>query len=89
MALLIAHGVPLPRTNIDLAGDKVDCHWPQYGLTVELITYRFHATRHGFESDNARRRRSSHIAYTYGDVIDRGEETVADLCERLASAAAA
>lgn len=89
LALLATHGLPRPRTNIDLRGDKVDCHWPSYGVTIELITYRFHATRHGFENDAARRRRSGHIAYTYGDVIERAEETVADLRERLELAAAA
>ena len=89
LALLEAHGVPLPRTNTDVRGDKVDCHWPRYGLTVELITFRYHATRHGFETDNARRRRSGHIAYTYGDVVERGEETAADLRQRFEQAAAA
>ena len=70
-------------------GDKVDCHWTQYGLTVELITFRYHATRHGFENDNARRRRSRHIAYTYGDVVDDGAATAADVRERLEGAAGA
>jgi len=27
--LLRDHGLPLPRTNIDHHGDKVDCHWLQ------------------------------------------------------------
>ena len=27
-ALLRTHGLPPARTNIDVAGDKVDCHWP-------------------------------------------------------------
>jgi len=87
--LLRRHNLPLPRTNIDHLGDKVDCHWPQHGLTVELITYRFHATRHAFERDLARRRRSNHIAYSYGDVVDRGAATTAELRELLERAAAA
>lgn len=88
LTLLNANGVPLPRTNIDVAGDKVDCHWEQQGLTVELITFRYHATRYGFETDNARRRRSRHVPYTYGDVAERGEATAADLRQRLEHAAA-
>ena len=36
LALLAGHGLPLPRTNIDRRGDKVDCHWPEHDLTVEL-----------------------------------------------------
>ena len=42
LALLARHGLPLPRTNMDVKGDKVDCHWPQHGLTVELLSFRFH-----------------------------------------------
>jgi len=70
---------PRPRTNIDVAGDKVDCHWPQQGLTVELLSYRFHASRRAFEADVARRRRSRHLAFTWGDVFERGEQTIAEL----------
>lgn len=84
LKLLRAHGLPLPRTNIDVHGDKVDCHWPHRDLTVELLSFRYHATRHAFENDVARRRRSGHIAYTYGDVYERGEATIADLLRRLA-----
>lgn len=89
LALLKANGVPLPRTNIGVEGDKVDCHWEQHGLTVELITFGYHATRYGFETDAERRRRSNHVAYTYGDVVERGDATVRDLRRRLEQAAAA
>lgn len=65
LALLDAHDLERPRTNIDVAGDKVDCHWPHHGLTIELLRYRFHATRHAFEVDVARRRRPRHVAFTY------------------------
>jgi hypothetical protein len=85
LVLLKNHGLPLPRTNIDHHGDKVDCRWPRRDLTVELLSYRFHATRQAFERDVARRRRSSHIAYTYGDVFERGEATAADVGHRLRS----
>ena len=84
-ALLRRHGLPLPRTNIDHKGDKVDCHWPALGLTVELHSWRYHATRQAFEQDLARRRRSNHLAYSYGDVFERGEATIADLRPRLAT----
>lgn len=84
LVLLDAYGLPRPRTNIDRHGDKVDCYWAQIDLTVELVSYRFHATRYGFETDVARRRRSSHLAYTYGDVFERGAATAAELAVRLA-----
>ncbi len=83
--LLSRHGLPLPRTNIDRHGDKVDCHWPAHDLTVELLSYRFHATRRAFEQDVARRRRSHHLAFTYGDVFERGARTAAELRPRLAA----
>jgi hypothetical protein len=83
LGLLKRHGLPIPRTNIDHHGDKVDCHWPHLDLTVELLSFRYHATRHAFEVDIARRRRSSHVAYTYGDIFQRGHATIADLRPRL------
>ncbi len=79
VALLRRHGLPLPRTNIDHQGDKVDCHWPQIGLTVELLSFRFHGSRHAFEADVARRRRSNHLAFTWGDVFERAPQTAAEL----------
>ena len=83
LRLLARHGLPAPRTNIDQHGDKVDCHWPSHDVTVELITYRYHATRQAFERDVARRRRSRHIAYTWGDVTERAADTIADLRPHL------
>ena len=67
LELLRKNGLPLRRTNVDRWGDKVDCYWPQIGLTVELLSYPFHASRRAFEADVARRRRSNHIAFTWGD----------------------
>ena len=81
--LLDRHDIPRPRTNVDVEGDKVDCHWPAHGLTVELLGYRFHASRQAFEQDVARRRRSNHVAYTYGDVFERADETAAELIALL------
>ena len=79
VALLRAHRLPPPRTNVDEAGDKVDCHWPDLDLTIELQSYRFHASRRAFEADIARRRRSNHVAFTYGDVVERPAQTIREL----------
>lgn len=79
LKLLTTHDLPRPRTNIDVNQDKVDCHWPHHDLTIELVTYRYHATRHAFEEDVARRRRNHHIAYTYGDVTQRAATTATEL----------
>ena len=85
--LLRRHGLPPPRTNVARGGDKVDCHWPHLDLTVELLSYRFHASRHAFETDVARRRRSSHIAFTWGDVFERPDQTIAELTVAMAAVA--
>jgi len=79
LALLRGHGLALPRTNILHGEDKVDCSWPELALIVELLSYRFHASRAAFEEDVARRRRSNHVAFTWGDVFERGTRTVAEL----------
>jgi hypothetical protein len=79
LKLLRRHGLALPRTNILYGEDKVDCRWPALDLTVELLSYRFHASRAAFEQDVARRRRSNHVAFTWGDVFERGPQTVAEL----------
>ncbi len=79
------HHLPRPRTNVDHHGDKVDCHWPEHNLTVELLSYRFHGTRTAFEADIARRRRSNHLAYTYGDIFERPADTAAELAPLLAA----
>jgi len=85
LVLLKRHNLPKPCTNIDHAGDKVDCHWPDHDVTIELVTFRYHATRHGFEQDVARRRRSNHIQYAYGDVIEREAQTAAEVARLLQS----
>ncbi len=79
VALLERYRLPAARTNIDVRGDKVDCHWPHLGLTIELVSYRFHGSRQAFEADVARRRRSNHIAYSYGDIVERPAQTAREL----------
>lgn len=61
----------------------MDCHWPAVGLTIELMSFRYHGSRAAFERDVARRRRSNHVAYCYGDVFERGAATCADVLRRL------
>ena len=84
LRLLDTHGLPRPRTNIEHRGDMVDCRWPDLDLTVELVSHRFHGTRQAFERDVARRRRSDHLAYTYGDVFERPARTAAELASLIA-----
>src|SRR5262249_25773539 len=44
-----AHAIPLPATNVDIAGYLVDAVWPVTRLIVELDSYEFHGkTRTAF-----------------------------------------
>jgi very-short-patch-repair endonuclease len=59
------HHLPLPRFNDwILLGPKryrVDCHWPQLRLIVELDGWEGHSTRSAFQDDRARDR-ALHVA---------------------------
>jgi hypothetical protein len=70
---LEAAGLPLPRTNRVASGRRVDCRWPEHRLTVELDGYRYHSSRHAWETDRrrereARARGDEFRRYTFGDV---------------------
>jgi len=58
-------GLPLPQTNRVASGRYVDCRWPEYRLTVELLSYRYHNSRYAWEQDHDRRR----AAYARGDAF--------------------
>lgn len=74
-ALLAGAGLPLPQTNRQEGSFYVDCRWPASGLTVELLGYRFHASRHAWVRDQRRAREAyargdEFRAYTFDDVHD-------------------
>jgi hypothetical protein len=56
-------GLPLPETNRPASGRRVDCRWPEHNVTVELVSYAFHNSRHAWEQDQRRQRE----AYARGD----------------------
>jgi hypothetical protein len=67
-------GLPLPVTNRPAGGRRVDCRWPEHGLTVELDSYRFHRSRHAWEQDRLREREAhargdDFRRYTWDDVF--------------------
>jgi very-short-patch-repair endonuclease len=73
LELLRNEGLPLPVTNREVSGRRVDCRWPEHRLTVELDGYRFHNSRHSWEQDRhrereARARGDDFRRYTWGDV---------------------
>ncbi len=88
LALLRSAGLPLPQTNRCADGRYVDCRWPEYRLTVELDSYRYHHTRHAWEQDR-RREREARVRgdefrrYTHGDVTEDQALVLAELRELL------
>jgi hypothetical protein len=89
LELLRAANLPLPKTNKRKDGHYVDCRWPEYHLTIELDSYTYHATRYAWERDldrerEARRRKDRFHRFTWEDISERPEETVAAVCELLA-----
>lgn len=73
LALLRREGLPLPKTNRPAGGRRVDCRWPEYRLTVELDSYRYHSSRHAWEQDRRRERQArargdEFRRYTWADV---------------------
>jgi len=81
-------GLPLPKTNREAGGRRVDCRWPRHHLTVELDSYRYHHSRHAWEQDR-RREREAHARgdefrrYTYGDVFEDPRLMLAELRQLL------
>jgi hypothetical protein len=78
----------LPETNRPAGGRRVDCRWPEYRLTVELDSYRYHHSRHAWEQDRlrareARARGDKFRPYTYGDVFEDDRFMLRELHELL------
>jgi hypothetical protein len=75
LALLRANDIPLPKTNTHFSHRRLDCHWPNHGLVVELDSYTYHSSRHAWEEDRKRERlvraRGNEFRrYTWGDVFE-------------------
>jgi len=88
LELLRAAGLPLPQTNRRVGEFRIDCRWPEYRLTVELDSYRFHNTRKAWEDDRrrereARARRDDFRRYTYADVFEDPRQMMRELHEVL------
>jgi hypothetical protein len=89
LELLDENGLELPETNKRIGNCYIDCRWPARKLTVELDSYRYHATRHAWEQDRkrereARRRDDDFRRFTWGDVFEEPDELVRELRPVLA-----
>jgi Transcriptional regulator, AbiEi antitoxin len=77
-------GLPEPVMNRQASERRVDCRWPDHGLTVELDSYRYHSSRHAWELDR-RREREAHARgddfrrYTRDDVFEEPEPMLVEL----------
>ena len=74
IASLRKQGHPLPETNRDVEGKRVDCRWPEYGVTAELLSFQFHNSRLSWEDDHARKRAARKrgdvfLTFTWHDVF--------------------
>jgi very-short-patch-repair endonuclease len=54
LALIRSAGLPMPKTNVKVAGHEVDLHWPDHDLVVEFDSWTYHSTRAAFERDRRR-----------------------------------
>lgn len=61
------HRFPMPLFNRPEGAHYVDCRWPDYRFSVELDSFRFHASRKAWEDDHERTR----AAHRRGDTFRR------------------
>ena len=86
--LLRRANLPRPITNKPAGTKRVDCRWPEHGLTIEIDSYRFHNSRYAWEQDRrrereARARGDEFRRYTYGDVLEDTSYMLAELHDLL------
>jgi hypothetical protein len=92
LRLLRAEKLPLPITNKIASERRVDCRWPEYHVTVELDSYRFHNSRHSWEQGYEREREAyarddAFRRYTWRDVFEDPTRMLAELRPLLVYAA--
>jgi len=84
--LIRAARLPVPQTNIRVAGHEVDFFWPTANLVVEVDGFAFHSTRAAFERDRVRDREllaHGHrvLRVTWRQLVDETEALVASLAQ--------
>lgn len=89
LALLCAHRLPRPETNVHVEGIEVDALWRPERLIVELDGWAFHRGRRAFERDRDRSNRLVAAGYTvlrftHDAVVRRPAEVAAHVLRALA-----
>ncbi|HWT92027.1 MAG TPA: DUF559 domain-containing protein, partial [Solirubrobacteraceae bacterium] len=64
LKLVRAAKLPLPETNVDVAGIQPDAVWREQRVAVEVDGYEFHGDRRSFEEDRERGVRLTAAGYT-------------------------
>ena len=82
-------GLPRPRTNVVVAGKRVDAWWPDHNLVVEFDGYDFHGHRLAFEADRATDQRLVAAGYrvmriTWRQLTEQPLRVAANLAAALA-----
>jgi very-short-patch-repair endonuclease len=54
LELIREAGLPEPQFNVIVAGELVDCYWPDHNLIVELDGWNTHKTKRQFKADRRR-----------------------------------
>lgn len=94
LRLLKEAALPLPITNKRAGSKRVDCRWPDHRVTVELNSFRFHNSRHSWETDyqrerEARDRGDEFRRFTWADVFETPAHMMRQLHALLGTRAAA
>lgn len=77
-------GYPLPEMNRPAGGKRIDARWPQERVTLEILSFTFHNSRHAWERDHERRRQArargdAFLQLTAGDVMGDRRAMLAEL----------
>ncbi len=91
--LILKAGLPRPRLNQYVEGLKVDLHWPQHKLIVEVDGFQFHSSRQAFEEDRRRDQILTAAGYTviritWLQLTDEPYRVIAAIAQALALALA-
>lgn len=90
LELVMAAGLPQPRTNFVVHGFELDCYWPEHRFAVELDLFETHGTRAAFERDRKRQEDLLLVGIgmtrVTGPRLEREPEEVVERVGRLLSA---
>lgn len=87
-ALVEAHGLPRPATNVHTDAGEVDALWPDARVAIELDGWEFHRTRRAFQHDRTKGNALALagwtvLRFTHADVMHDGARVIAELRRAL------